>query len=113
MTGGVRISLGSEIVPVLRNLAISIEAEDVEGDLVTHTGEVVDGLQEHLVAILKSADVVDCSLYGSGSKISNAAHEGIAACAVSKIVSWKLGDPSAPGTRRFHRGESVGPPSPF
>ena len=44
MTGRIRFSLRSKVVPMFSNLAISIEAEDVESDLFTGSGKVVDGL---------------------------------------------------------------------
>ena len=49
--GGVGLGLGGQVVPVLRDEAIGVEAEDVEGDLLSGAGEVVHGVQEDLVAV--------------------------------------------------------------
>ena len=86
MTGRIRFSLCREVVPMFGNLAVGIEAEEVESDLFTGSGKVVDGLQEDLVSILKSADVVDCRLYGSACEVGNAACECFSAGAIGEVM---------------------------
>lgn len=79
-------SNGFHDVPLLGDQPFLIKAEDVEGDLFAHTGEVVNGLQEDLVAIFECTDVVDSGLHRSRSEIGNTAHKGITTGAVSEIV---------------------------
>ena len=71
---------------MLGDLAVSVEAEDIERHLLTHTREVVNGLQEHLVAVLKSADIVDGRLNGSRSEILYRADKSVTTCAVCEIM---------------------------
>lgn len=86
MSGRIRSCLCREIVPMLGDLTVSIETEDVKGDLFSGSCEVVDRLQKYLVSVLESADVIDSSLNGSGCKIGNAAYESVSACAISEVV---------------------------
>ena len=86
VTGGVGFGLRSEVVPMLGDQPFLIKAEDVERNLFACAGEVVNGLQEDLVAILKSTDVVDSGLHGSRSKPCNTAYKGVTAGAVSEVV---------------------------
>ena len=86
VAGWVGSSLRRQIVPVLRDLAVGIEAEDVKGHLLTGPGKVVHGLQEHLVAVLEGADVLNSGFHRRGSQPSNAADKSIPACAVGEVV---------------------------
>ena len=86
MARGVGIRLGSEVVPMLCNQAVLVDAEDVKSHLFTGSGEVVNGLQEHLVAVLEGADVVYGGLNRRGSQPCHAADESIAAGAVCQVV---------------------------
>src|SRR3712207_1702330 len=86
MSGRIRSCLCREIVPMLSNLTVSIETEDVKSYLLTGSCKVVDRLQEYLVSVLESADVIDCGLYGSRCKVSNAAHESLSARAIGEVV---------------------------
>ena len=86
MTGRIRFSLCCEVVPMFGNLAVGIEAEDVESDLFTGSGKIVDGLQEDLVSILKSTDVIDGGLYGSACEVGNAAYECVRAGAIGEVM---------------------------
>ena len=86
MSGRIRSCLCREIVPMLGDLTVSIETEDVKGDLFSGSCEVVYSLQEHLVAILECTNVIDSSLNGSGCKIGNAAYKIVSACAISEVV---------------------------
>ena len=71
---------------MLSDLAVFVKAEDVKGDLLTGTGEIVNRLQEHLVTVLKSTDVVHSSYHISGGKIFYGADEGVRTGAVCQIV---------------------------
>ena len=71
---------------MLRDEAFLIEAEDIKRHLLACACEVVYGLQEDLVAVLKRADVVNGGLYRSGSKIRYAAYECVTAGAVCQVV---------------------------
>ena len=54
---------------MLGNLAVFVKAEDVKGNLLTGTSKIIDCLQEHLVTILKSTDVVHSGFNISRCKI--------------------------------------------
>lgn len=71
---------------MLRDPAVRVEAEDIESDLLAHTGEIVDGLQEHLIAIFESADIVDGGLHGSSPEVGNTPDKGISAGSVGEVV---------------------------
>ena len=71
---------------MLGDLAVLIETEDVKGDLLTGTGEVVNRLQEHLVTVLEGADVVHSGFHIGGCEISHGTDEGIRIGAVCQIV---------------------------
>ena len=86
VTGGIGRSQRSQVVPVFSNLAAVIETEDIEGNLLTGTGKVIDGLKEYLVAIGKGADVVYRGLHRCAGQIGNGANEGIPSGAVGQIV---------------------------
>ena len=43
-------------------------------------------MQEYLVAVFESADVVYGGLHGSGAKIGNTAYESVSACAINEVV---------------------------
>ena len=86
MTGGIRLGQRRQIVPMLGDLAVFAKAEDVKGNLLTGTGKIVNRLQEHLVAVLKSTDVVHSGFHISGCKIFYGADESIRTSAVGQIV---------------------------
>ena len=71
---------------MLGDLAVLIETEDVKGDLLTGTGEIVHRLQEYLVTVLKSADVVYSGFHISGREMFYGADEGVRTGAVCQIV---------------------------
>ena len=71
---------------MLGDLAVLIETEDVKGDLLTGTGEVVNRLQEHLVTVLEGADVVHSGFHIGGCEISHGTVEGVRIGAVCQIV---------------------------
>ena len=108
---GIRSGLRGDVIPMLGNLALFIEAEDVEGDLFTHTGEVIDGLQEHLVAILEGPDVLNGGLSGSGGEVGHASNEGVRAGAVGEVVlnvairQQRLGLGGSSGREGIDKGE--------
>ena len=62
---------------MLGNLAVFVKAEDVKGDLLTGTGEIVHRLQEHLVAVLEGADVVHSGFHISRCEIFHGADKSI------------------------------------
>jgi hypothetical protein len=64
------VSNGFHDIPMLCNLAVRIEAKDVKSDLLASSCKVVDRLQEYLVSVLESADIIDCGLYRSRCKVS-------------------------------------------
>ena len=86
VTGWIRISKICQIVPMLGNLTTFIKAEDVKSDLLTSTGKIIDCLQEHLVTILKSTDVVHSCFNISRCKIFHGADKSIRTSAVCQIV---------------------------
>jgi hypothetical protein len=71
---------------MLGDLAVRVETEDIERYLLACTCEVVNGLKENLVTVLKSADIVDGRLDGSGSEILYRADKGVSACAVCEVM---------------------------
>lgn len=107
MTGGIRLSQRRQIVPMLGDLAVFIETEDVKGNLLTGTGEIVHRLQEHLVAVLKSTDVVHRGFYISGCKIFYGADEGVRTGAVCQIVLDVAIRQQAAGGVRIAGGKGV------
>ena len=86
MTGGIRLGQRRQIVPMLGDLAVSVKAEDVKGDLLTGTGKIVNRLQEHLVAVLKSTDVVHSGFDLGRGQILHRADEGVRTGTVCQIV---------------------------
>ena len=86
VTGRIGSSQCSQIVPMLRNQTVFIKAEDVKGHLIASPGKVIDGLEEHLVAIGKGPDVLHCGLHRRGGQIGNGANKGIPSGAVGQIV---------------------------
>lgn len=85
-TGGVRLGDIGEVVPVLGDKPLAVEAEDVEGDLLAGSREVVNVLQEHLIAVLERADVSHRRLGGCGGQVLHGPDERIAACTVGEVV---------------------------
>ena len=71
---------------MLGDLAVSVKAEDVEGDLLTGTGEIIDRLQEYLVAVLEGTNVVRSGFRIGGREIFHGTDEGVRAGAVCQIV---------------------------
>ena len=71
---------------MLGDLAVFAKAEDAKGDLLTDTGEIVHRLQEHLVTVLESTDVVHSGFHVGGCEIFYGANEGIRTGAVCQIV---------------------------
>ena len=71
---------------MLRNLAVLIEPEDVECNLLACACKVVNGLKEDLVAVLISADVLYHGFDWSRSEVCNASYKSITAGAVSQVV---------------------------
>ena len=87
VAGGVRLcSKGSQVVPMLDNLAIFIKAEDVKGHLLASTSEVIDGLEEHIVPVLKGTDVFHGGLTIGRRQVFHGADKGILASAIGQIV---------------------------
>lgn len=86
VTRGIRFSKSRQIVPMLGDLAVFVKAEDVKGDLLTGTGKIIDRLQEHLVTVLKSADVVHSGFHIGGCEIFYGTDEGVRTGAVRQIV---------------------------
>lgn len=84
--GGVRSGNIGEVVPVLGDEPLAVETEDVEGDLLAGPREVVDALQEHLVAVLERAKVSHRRLDGRGGQVLHGPDERIAARAVGEVV---------------------------
>ena len=84
--GGVRSGDGGEVVPVLGDEPLVVEAEDVEGHLLAGPREVVDALQEHLVAVLERADVPHRRLGGGGGQVLHGPDERVATRAVGEVV---------------------------
>lgn len=84
--GRVGLRNGGKVVSMLGNQAFAVETENVEGHLLACTSEVVHGLQEDLVAIFESADVVHGGLHRSGSEVLDRADESVAAGAVCEVV---------------------------
>ena len=107
MTGGIRLGQRRQIVPMLGDLAVFVKAEDVKGDLLTGTGKIVNRLQEHLVAILKSPDVVHSGFHISRCKIFHGADEGIRTGAVCQIVLDVAIRQQAAGGVRIAGGKGV------
>ena len=71
---------------MLGNLAVFVKAEDVKGNLLTGAGKIIDCLQEHLVTILKSTDVVHSGFNISRCKIFHGAYKSIRTSAVCQIM---------------------------
>ena len=71
---------------MLGDEALLVEAEDVEGHLLAGPREVVDSLQEHLVAVLERADVCHRRLGGGGGQVLHGADERVAARAVGEVM---------------------------
>ncbi len=71
---------------MLGDLAIFIEAEDIEGHLFASACEIINAMQEDLVAILEGADVFHGSGHGSRGQVLDAGHKGVAAGAISQVV---------------------------
>ena len=71
---------------MLGNLAVFINAEDVESDLLARPCKIVNRLQGHLVAILKGTDVVYGGLHLRGSEVFHGTDKRIRAGAVSQIM---------------------------
>ena len=84
--GGVRPGDGGEVVPVLSDETLLVEAEDVEGHLLAGPCEVVDGLQEHLVAVLECTNVSHRRLGGGRGQVLHGPDERVAARAVGEVV---------------------------
>ena len=63
MSGRIRLCLCCQIVPMLCDLAICIEAEHIKSNLLSCSCEIVNRLKEHLVSVLESSDIVDCCFY--------------------------------------------------
>ena len=85
-TGGVRFDEVGEVVPVLGDKPLAVEAEDIEGDLLAGPCEVVDALQEHLIAVFERTDVSHRRLDGRGGQVLHGPDERIAARAVGEVV---------------------------
>ena len=83
---GIRLCFCCEIIPVFGNLAVFIETENIKRCLFACTGKVINRLQENLVSVLKSTDIIYHGLYRSGCKISNRADKGVTSCAIGEIV---------------------------
>ena len=92
---------------MLGDLAVFAKAEDAKGDLLTGTGKTVNRLQEHLVAVLKSANVVHCGFYISGCQIFHGTDEGIRTGAVCQIVLDVTIRQQAAGGVRIAGGKGV------
>ena len=71
---------------MLSDQTFFVKAENVERDLLTCTCEIVQSLQENLIAILECTDVVNSGLYRSGSKPGDTAYECVTSCSVSQVV---------------------------
>ena len=107
VTGGIRLGQRRQIVPMLGNLAVSVKAEDVKGDLLTGTGKIVNRLQEHLVAVLKSTDVVHSGFHIGGCEIFHGTDKGIRTGAVCQIVLDVAIRQQAAGGVRIAGGKGV------
>ena len=92
---------------MLGDLAVFVKAEDVKGNLLTGTGEIVNRLQEHLVTVLKSTDVVHSGYHISGGKIFYGADEGVRTGAVCQIVLDVAIRQQAAGGVRIAGGKGV------
>ena len=75
-----------QVVPVLGNLPVLVKAEDVKGHLLPRSGEVVDGLEEHIVPVLKGPDVVYRGLDRGGGQVLHRPQEGGLPGAVGQVV---------------------------
>ena len=71
---------------MLGDLAVGVEAEDVKGDLLAGSGEVVDVLQKDVVAVLKGPDVLDRGRGFGGGQTLDGAYKGVLAGAVGQVV---------------------------
>ena len=71
---------------MLGNLTAFVKAEDVKGDLLTGTGKIIDCLQEYLVTVLKSTNVVHSGFHISRCEIFHGADKSIRTGAVCQIV---------------------------
>lgn len=80
-----------KIVPMLIDFAVGVEMEHVKRNLFARAGEIVNGLQEDLIAVLKRADVVDRRLYGCLLKPRDRSHECVGAGAESEVVLLVFG----------------------
>ena len=86
VAGWIRISLGGKVIPMLSDLTVSIHTENVKCDLLTHTDEIVNGLQKHLVAVLERTDVVDGGFHRSGAKVGNAADKSVRTGTIGEVM---------------------------
>ena len=87
VAGRIRLrSKGGQVVPMLGNLAIFIKAEDVKGHLLASSGEVIDGLEEHIVPVLKGTDVFHGGLCIGRRQVFHGADKGILPRAIGQIV---------------------------
>ena len=71
---------------MLGDLPVLVKAEDVKGHLLPRSGEVVDGLEEHIVPVLKGPDVVHRGLDRGGGQVLHRAQEGGLPGAVGQVV---------------------------
>ena len=92
---------------MLDNLAVFIDAEDVESDLLARPCKIVNRLQEHLVAILKGTDVVYGGLHLRGSEVFHGTDKRIRAGAVSQIMLNVILRQQAASHVRIAGGEGV------
>ena len=92
---------------MLGDLAVSVKAEDVKGDLLTGTGKIVNRLQEHLVAVLKRTDVIHRGLDLGRGQILHRADEGVRPGAVCQIVLDVAVRQQAAGGVRIAGGKGV------
>ena len=84
--GGVWSGNIGEVVPVLGDEPLAVEAEDIEGDLLAGPCKVVDALQEHLVAVLERTNVSHRRLGGRGGQVLHGPDERVAARAIGEVV---------------------------
>ena len=71
---------------MLGDLAVGVETENVERDLLARAGEVVDSLEENLVAVLERADIPRGGLDGRGGEVGDGADKRVAAGAIGEVV---------------------------
>ena len=92
---------------MLGNLAVSVKAEDVKGDLLTGTSKIINCLQEYLVTVLECTDVVHRRFHISGCKIFHGTDKGIRTGAVCQIVLDVAIRQQAAGGVRIAGGKGV------